>query len=169
MKIDKSLMKDEKGRYLTQGLFFELTQKPESAIFTLDGQDKGCENNRAVRPLLSLKRLYLEAEDPHEYDFATTYLYDWTHWQKLLANKVIRRHIDMWRDELEIKIRSAGFQKILDKMEEGDIQATKYVADKGWDKRAGRPSKYERDRADKINEKVGDEFEADLIRLEHFK
>lgn len=165
MSIDKKLMKDEKGRYLTQGLFFELTANPQKAIFTLDGVDKSCDNNRAVRPLLSLKRLYLEMEDPHEYEFATTYLFDWTHWQKLLANKVIRRHIDLWREELEIKIRSQGFQKLLDKTEEGDFQAIKYLADKGWDKRAGRPSNAERQREERILDRIDDSFEADLVRL----
>ena len=61
MSIDKSLMKDEKGRYLTQSLFLELCNNPELAVYTLDGEDKSCENNRAVRPLISLKKRFLEA------------------------------------------------------------------------------------------------------------
>lgn len=165
MKIDKSLFKDAKGRYMTQGLFFEFAHNKENACFTIDGQDKSCENNQAVRPLISLKRLYLEMEDPHEYEFASTYLYDWEHWMRICDNKVLGRHIDKWREELEIKIRSAGFQKILDKMEEGDIQATKYVADRGWDKRVGRPSKAEKQREDNIQQRIEDEFSSDVVRL----
>lgn len=166
--IDKSLLKDSKGRYITQGLFFEFAQNPENAIYTLDGEDKSCKNNRAVRDLISLKRRYLEAEDPMEYNFACEWLYDWEHWQRILANKVLRRHIDKWREELEIKIRSNGFQQMLDKAEEGDIQAVKYISNKGWDQRAGRPSKSDQQREQRILDRIEEEYTGDVVRMKEY-
>lgn len=166
MSIDKSLLKDDKGRYLTQGLFFEFAQNPANAVYTLDGEDKDNKNNRAIRPLISLKKRFLQMEDPFEYEFATTWLYDWEHWQRINANKVLRRHIDKWREELEIKIRSTGFQQILEKAAvDGDIQAIKYIANRGWDQKAGRPSKVDKERESRIQEHIEEEFRGDLIRL----
>lgn len=169
MSVDKTLFKDAKGRYITQGLFFEFAQNPEYSVYTLDGEDKDNKGTRAVRPLISLKKRYLQMEDPFEYEFATTWLYDWDHWQRICANKVLRRHIDKWREELEIKIRAGGFQQILEKAVEGDIQAIKYVSDRGWDKRVGRPSKEAQIKEQRVQERIEDEFEADIVRLEGFK
>lgn len=166
MSIDKNLLKDEKGRYLTQGLFFEVAQNPSNAVFTLDGEDKNNENNRAVRPLISLKKRFLEMEDPFEYEFATTWLVDWEHWQRILANKLLFRHINKWREELEIKIRSAGFQQMLDKAStDNDIQAIKYIANRGWDIRSGRPNKSEQEKEARFQNHLEDEFKGDIIRL----
>lgn len=161
MKIDKSKFKDEGGRYLTQSLFLELGYDTSKAVFTFDGQDKEYKGNTYI----SLKKLYLDAEDPHEYLFATTNLFDWEHWQRMCNNKELRKHISQWREELEIKLKSIGMQEILRATEDGNFQACKYVADKGWDKKVGRPSKAEQQKKAKIEEKLLDEFADDLKRV----
>lgn len=138
---DKSRYKDEKGRYIVQGLFLEDRYNTDLAVFTLDGEDKTYKG--VVYP--SLKRLYLECADPKEYSFATQYLYDWDHWQRLCRNAILSRHIEKWREELELSLVSEGVNALINlALNENSYQAAKYLAERGWDKRGrGRPSKEE--------------------------
>ena len=55
-KPDKTKFKDEKGRYIVQGLFLEDRYNTELSVFTFDGEDKNYKGK--IYP--SLKRLYLE-------------------------------------------------------------------------------------------------------------
>ena len=132
------MFKNENGRYLTKGLFFELTlpETRKHAIFTLKEEDH--EVDGVV--YRSLKRLYLQYDDPTEYEFAVNELGGWKHWQELCSQSDIAEHIEEWRDEQEIRLRSRGIRDLMS--QEGSFQAAKYLADKGWvDKKAGRPSK----------------------------
>jgi len=138
---DKSRFKDEKGRYIVQGLFLEDRYNTDLAVYTLDGADKDYKG--VIYP--SLKRLYLEQCDPKEYLFASKYLFDWDHWQRMCNNAIVGRHIEKWREELELSLVSEGVSALIDlALNEKSYQAAKYLADRGWDKRArGRPSKEE--------------------------
>lgn len=140
-KPDKSKFKDEKGRYIVQGLFLEDRYNTELSVFTFDGEDKDYKGK--VYP--SLKRLYLEHGDPKEYSFARKYLYDWDHWQRLCRNKLIAEHIKKWREELELSLVSEGVATLIDlAINDKSYQAAKYLADRGWDKsERGRPSNEE--------------------------
>lgn len=165
MEIDKSKFKDSGGRPITQSLFLEIGYS-DSAFYTL--KDEDCEYKGKTLP--SLKRLYLEHEDPVEYDFASTYLLGWSHWQRLCNNKQLRKHIDEWRDELELKLRSAGVKALIEAAldEDGGFQAQKYLADKGWDKAgAGRPKKDTSASDRKQEELLQEDFNADIIRLKN--
>ena len=163
MKIDKSKFKDDGGRPITQSLFLEIGYN-ENAYYTLKDEDHDYKGK--VYP--SLKRLYLEHEDVTEYDFATTYLLGWSHWQRLCGNKQVRKHIDEWRFELELKLRAAGIRAIIESAldEDGGFQAQKYLADRGWAKAgAGRPKKDTSDYDKRQEELLADDFSADIIRL----
>lgn len=154
-------MQDSMGRPLTQSLFLEIGYS-EQAVFTLKEQDH--EHNGKSYP--SLKRLYLECGDPTEYEFATTYLLGWRHWQRLCENKVIAKHVSEWRDELEIKLRSQGVKEVMKSAVAGNYQAAKFLADRGWINRgAGRPSKDEVEHERKVQAQITDEFSADVVRL----
>lgn len=139
MKIDKSKFKDEKGRYIVQGLFLEDRYNTDLSYYTFDGEDKEYKG----RTYLSLKRLYLEMGDPTEYKFANEYLYDWDHWQRLCRNSIVSKHIDKWREELTLALMADGLETIIDMAASGNsYQAAKFLADRGWDKQErGRPSK----------------------------
>lgn len=141
MNIDKSKYKDEHGRYIVQGLFLEDRYNPDMSVFTFDGEDKVYKG----KTFPSLKRLYLEHGDPKEYSFARKYLYDWGHWQRLCKNAVVKKHIEGWREELELSLVSEGVAALIDlALNEKSYQAAKYLADRGWDKgERGRPSKEE--------------------------
>lgn len=138
-KIDKSKFKDEKGRYIVQGLFLEDRYNTDLAIFTYDGEDKLYKG----KTYPSLKKLYLEHGDPKEYSFARKYLFDWGHWQRLCKNAIVKRHIEEWRNELELSLVSEGVSALIDlALNEKSYQAAKYLADRGWEKeKVGRPSK----------------------------
>ena len=160
--MDKNqTMLDSMGKFRTQSLFLELGYGTE-AIFTLKDQDHTHEG----KEYLSLKRLYLEFEDPTEYEFATTVLLGWKHWQRMCENKLIRKHIDDWREELEVKLRSRAILDAIKEARKGHFQAAKWVADRGWSTRgAGRPSKAEIEKQTRINERVEDEYKSDVVRL----
>lgn len=157
----KEKMIDVGGRPFTQSLFLEVGYS-EFAVYTLKEDDH--EYNGKLYP--SLKRLYMEIADPTEYEFANLCLLNWKHWQRICENKVLRKYIDEWREELEVKLRSRGVKAAMSEAITGNFQAAKWVADRGWDTRkAGRPTKAEIEREKRIQAGIADEYEADVIRL----
>jgi len=161
--VDKSKLRDSRGRPLTQSLFLEVGYNTEFAVYTLKDDDHEYEGK--VYP--SLKKLYLAHEDPTEYDFACTYLLGWQHWQRIVRNRVFSKTIEEWREELELKVRSQAVREILvQSASDKGFQAAKWIADKGWDKRsAGRPSNADIERETKIQYKIHEEYNADVVRL----
>lgn len=160
---NKEQMVDSMGKSITQSLFLEINYT-EMSVYTL--KDSHYEYNGKIYP--SLKQLYLEMEDPTEYEFANTYLLGWKHWQRLCDNKAIRKHIDEWREELEWKLRAKGIKQIIKAAGSplGGLQAAKWLADRGWSTRAaGRPSKADIEREKEFAARTQDEFSADIVRL----
>ena len=167
MKINKEQMIDDKGAALTQGLFLETSYgNTENVVYTLKPRD----HMYRGRLLPSIKRLYLEMEDPTEYFFAYEYFLDWDHWQRIKRNKVIASHMKGWKEELEVKARATGVKTMFDLALDGEkpnFQAAKFLADGGWNKRvAGRPSKEMVQRETRIQAKIMDEFSEDLARIQ---
>ena len=161
--IDRNLMIDSMGRQLTQSLFLELEYNYDTALFTL----KDFNYTTKGKTYISLKQLYLQAEDLLEYGFATQHLLGWSHWQRLYANKRLTTYIDDWREELELKIRSQAVRDIISgSAEEKGFQAQKWLADKGWGKRnVGRPSKDTKAKDKRMEDKLNGEFSEDVLRM----
>lgn len=115
-----------------------------AALYTLAADDI----TEGDKTYISLRKQYLLLEDPTEYEIATRYFESWTHWKKVRESSKIKPHIDEWREELEVKLRSKGVKGIYTKMEDGDYQASKWLAEKGWvtktPRKAGAPSKEEK-------------------------
>lgn len=153
---------DDRGRYKTLSLFLEIAYNKD-AIFTLKEYDHEYEG----KTYYSLKKLFLEECDPTEYRFATKYLAGWEHWQRMTNNKVLAVHIDKWRAELELKLRSEGIEWILKSArKKQNWLAAKFLAEKGWEIRnAGRPSKEEVEKNIAIEAKIQSEFDDDIARL----
>lgn len=161
--IEKSKLQDSMGRPLTQSLFLE-TNYSEYAVYTL--KDDDYEYKGKFYP--SLKKLFLQEEDPTEYAFATKHLLGWQHWKRLCDNKALLKHIEEWREELELKLRCQAVRDMqnLCASENGNYSAAKFLADRGWEKRAaGRPSKAEKERHLRVEDRINEEFSADIIRL----
>lgn len=161
--IDKSKFLDTAGRPLTQSIFLEIGYT-EYAVYTLKEFDYMYKGQHYP----SLKKLFLQEEDPTEYDFATKHLLGWNHWKRLCENKQIARHVTEWREELELKIRSNAIREMqaLCGSENGNYSAAKFLADRGWDKRAaGRPGKNELEKEARIADHIANEFADDIVRL----
>lgn len=157
----KDKMVDSMNRPITQSLFLEIGYT-DTALYTL--KDDDFEYNG--RQLPSIKKLYMDIADPTEYEFATTCLLGWQHWQRICENKALRKHIDEWRDELEVMLRSRGVKAAIAQATSGSYQAAKWLADRGWDTRgAGRPTKADVDREVKIQAAMKNEYSDDVVRL----
>lgn len=166
MKIDKEAMIDDKGAARTQSLFLETSYAdPEYAQYTLKPRDHVYKG----KTLPSIKRLFLEMEDPTEYMFAQKYFLDWDHWQQIKKNKLIAQHMKGWQEELEIRCRALGVRSMFDLALDGEkpnYQAAQFLAKGGWsDRPAGRPSKEAVERETKIQARIKEEFGDDLMRL----
>lgn len=152
---------DSMNKPLTQALFLERGYS-EYALYTLKDVDH--EYKGHVYP--SIKKLYLEIADPTEYRFVEACFLNWRHWLRLCENVLIREHIDEWRSELEIKLRSEAVRQAIDHAKNGTFQAARWLADRGWtNPGAGRPSKSDIEREKQIKAKISEEFENDNIRL----
>lgn len=117
---------------------------PEAAVYTLKEYDYTWNG----KTYLSLKRLYLEACDPTEYNFANKYLCDWRHWETICALEWFKPHVEEWRKELQLKLRAAALAGMIEDANGTGREAQaarKYLLDGGWEKRnvqtKGRPSK----------------------------
>lgn len=87
----------------------------------------------------------------------------------MCENAIIRRHIDEWRIELELKLRAQGIRMMLDQAEDNQ-QAAKWLAEGAWAKRgAGRPKKEELARERSVQEALEEEFGADVLRMQDYK
>lgn len=164
--MDKLKLKDKMGRPLTQSLFLENGYKTQFAVYTLKEEDYEYEGK--LYP--SIHRLYIECADPTEYEFANKYFLGWSHWLRIVENNLMKKHIRAWREELEVKLRYEGVKMVHELAKAGHAQSARWLADRGWDKRAaGRPSNEEVEREKKIAAGIEDEFTADIIRLKEAK
>lgn len=160
--MERAKLQDIMGKPLTQSLFLEIGYNTEFALYTFKDEDH--EYKGKIYP--SLKKLYLEMEDPTEYEFARTYLLGWQHWKRLCDNKLIRKQIDEWREELELQLRSKGIKATIEAAKAGNFHASKWLADRGWEQRgAGRPSKDEIEKEKKFQARTSEEYSGDVVRL----
>lgn len=163
MDSDKKKFISHGGIPYTQALFLELGYDVEAAVYTLKEYDYTY--NGKVYP--SIKRLYLEMEDTTEYLFASQYFLSYNHWLRMCENKAIRKHIDEWRTELELKLRATALKAIVDmSADDKGFQAAKYIAEASWKKNSvGRPKKDTSEMDAKIEEHLHNEFAEDALRL----
>jgi hypothetical protein len=161
--IEKDKLRDVRGRPLTQSLFLEFGYNTDYAVYTL--REEVYEYKGKL--YISLKKLYLEHEDPTEYDFAATHLLNWNQWKRICKNKLFMPYHLEWQEELELKLRSQAVMNIQE-LATGDkgFQAAKWLANKGWDVRgAGRPTNEEVEKRNNIKDKMDAQYEDDIQRL----
>lgn len=118
-----SKWKTDQGVYYTKSLFFEqiTTEDKPHVQYTLKQEDHN--------GLPSLRRLYLEEMDPTEYRFANKYLGGWDHFTKLKESEWFMNHLLVWREELEIKLKSIAYERIMNEAE-NDLSKNKLLANK---------------------------------------
>jgi len=148
---------DARGRYRTKSLFEEtiLQQQRDAGIVPMYTFE-------------SLRRLYMETNDPTEYKFAQAFVGSWRHFEYMCSLKWFKEIIEELRMELEISLKSQAITSmILVSNTEGakGITASKWLADKGWEKKRGRPSREEIQRERKIHASVSADVEEDAKRM----
>jgi hypothetical protein len=164
-----NVWKDEKGRWLTLSLFYELAAYNDKsrAIYTKYEVDV----ERDGKIYKSLKDIYVNYDHipGNEYDFANQYFGGWDHWKALQSSaQAVKDLIQSWRDELEVRIKSESVKGIIASSKGSDntaFQAQKWLSDKGWIPQKGRPKKADIQREAKIAAQVEKEIEADIARI----
>lgn len=156
--------KDKQGRYLTKGLFREMNEtKGIKAIYTLSDEPK--------EGFISAREVYLNANDPSEYQVALDMVGSWEHWKRLCECDWFMEHVIKWREELELKLRSSALKAIVNQsVKDGKeaVSAAKYIVEGGWKgvgNKRGRPSKEEVKREARIQAELSSELEDTMRRL----
>jgi len=155
---------DSVGRYRTKSLFVEMILKEQ-----LD---------HGIKPMYTLKGrpgykdmhdIYLECDDPTEYTFAIRCFGTWKHFQYIASHCAwFEKYLVEWREEQEIRMRSSALRTIVEVASTADpknVTAAKYIADKGYDKKRGRPSKVEVQREKRIQAGIHEDVSSDAKRL----
>lgn len=159
--------KDSQGRYITKGLFFETITFDHKKIFTPPFTLKSYDHEYEGVKYASMKLLYMSFDDPTEYQFAIQVLGSWEHWKKLCDTTWFAPVVAEWRDEMEIKLRSQGVQAMAILAVSGKESAAKWLAEGGFKekRKAGRPTKEEKEGELKKQTRIRDDLKADMERL----
>lgn len=152
--------------WITSGLFWETAAgMKEYAIYTLKEYDYDW-NGKTYK---SLRKCYLECNDPTEYVFANEYFGGWEHWQRIQKSKKydLVTAIESWRKELAVKLMSTGVKQMIEhSFGEKGMQASKWLTQQGW--LPDPPSKRTKDQKKKeaeLIERTKSEVEDDLARI----
>lgn len=139
----------DNGALRTWSLFYENTygRKEDQSIYSLNDNDV---TSPSGKHFPSLYRLYMEAEDPTEYQFAIDNLHSFQHWELICSRPWFKPYLIRWRRELDLKIKSRVLKIIneeaQDKSSKNRYSAAKILLDKTWDttkNAVGRPPKQE--------------------------
>lgn len=160
MKTSDNKFRDKMGRWHTQALFVECHQyvKGMKPMYTLN-EYKGYP---------SIKKAFLDYEDPTGYKVATEWLGGYDHWKKLCSLKWFREHLEQWEEELEVKMKCKAISK-MNELAAGDNavakDASKFLVNKEWEGKRGRPTKAEIEKNTKVNTRVSNVLESDFKLL----
>ena len=139
---EQSRFKNQMGVRYLQGLFYETVNADKSTVlYTLKDADH--------MGFPSLYRLYIEAEDPTEYKFATAHLDGWDHWDILSSCSWMQPYVTRWRRELDIRLRSRALAEIqavaAAREHNSHFTANKYLLEATWkpagERKVGRTTK----------------------------
>ena len=128
MPVSTSPFRDTRNRYLTKSLFVETRTDVCDPIFTL-------ESKVDYDGLVSVYRLYMEADDPTEYVVAKRMLGDVQHWRALCEREFFIPYLEQWRDELQAKIKAESVEairRVANATSNGTVPAAKWVAEQDF-------------------------------------
>jgi len=130
-----SQLKTDNGIIRTKSLFYELSYvDPEFALFTLKEEDMVMPNGR---PIVALSKLYLAfaTMDPTEYQFAISVFGSWEVWEKMQLTAPLKKPIEKWRREAEVKRKSLAFESVIKEIQEdgrSSFTAAKFLINEEW-------------------------------------
>jgi len=85
-----------------------------------------------------------------------------------LNSPVLRKHIEEWREELELKLMSKGLRAVIGQATDGEkasFQAAKFLVDKGWIQADNR-TKRNKEKKDTQHERLKEDFQSDFERMQ---
>ena len=97
-------------------------------------------------------KIFIQMEDPTEYKPAMKLVGSWVEWNRLKRDwPRFKVYVDEWKEELAIKITSDSIGRLMEVAKSGNYNSNKWLAEETYSKRkqAGRPSRYEKERAAK--------------------
>lgn len=160
MDIDKSTFVNSNGEHMTSGLFWETALNDRTmACYTFKEYDM----EKNGKTIYSIYSRYMDEADVTEYEFAKKYFVNWFQWEQICKSPLCQPYIERMREELSVKLRSQAIRNIitLSKDEKG-FQAAKYIVEKKWELKRGRPSKAEKKKVMKEETRFADEIDKDL-------
>lgn len=155
------ILKDDISRYRTQSLFYENRLDRYPFIFTLKDYDLVIPE--LDTPVKSLKRVYMELNDPTEYQIAVNVFGGLEHWTNLTSVAWLSPLIEQWRDELEVKVRSEALLQ-LRLQSDKSTSAAQFLSKAAWKDRRGRPTKAEKEAIAKREAHIIDEVDELYLR-----
>lgn len=154
-----SSVRDTLGRIRTISLFRETC--PKDMI----------EEYPPLYSLAELRILYMSYDHipGYEYEFAMDVFGDWEVWARLTDESQLRKkHFQVWREEKEIQLRAAAMREVINHSRGSSpsgLQAAKYLTERGYESKRGRPNKLEVEREKRVQAGVRSDIEKDLDRL----
>jgi len=158
--------KDVLDRYRTLSIFYEYHNPEYEYYYSIGNKDINVEGKN-IPSLYKLYMSYVHVPG-QEYDFAVEHLGGWKHWKKLCDNANLRKIIAEWHNEMEVKIRASAIKNMLSLSTENNAagaNAAKWLAEKGYELKRGRPSKAEREGYLKKEEQINSAIDEDLERV----
>lgn len=156
------------NRFLTRGLFYEITNDEAYAVFTMQDEDRTVGKKKYI----SLKKIYMSYSHipGFEYEFALDVFNSWDHWCKLTedSSERLRTMFQDWRDELEVRNKAQALKSLIEVSMVSDpkgVAAAKYLAESGYISKRGRPSKDEVTRERKQQAAIKETLSEDMARL----
>lgn len=150
-----------------KALFFEETGADKSTVvYTLKDVDH--------EGFPSLYRLYMELDDPTEWEVANQLMDGWEHWENLCTCTWFKPIVERWRKEVELRMKSKALHRIRSEAKTASKEAfaaNKYILEKGWEPKEssksgrGRPTKDEIKRAADDLAKASNQLSDDYLRL----
>lgn len=176
------------GKYVLKGLFYEylgtgqgcytavnddLGRRPMFTLKVFDydiPQTSQFYNPNGLNRVKSLHQLYLEHEDPSEYNFAVSVFGNYEHWKALTKQAFFKKYLKEMRDVLEVKMDAKTIRAAKEIMESGvgpvALQAAKWLNQRikeNTTPKRGRPSSDEVEgelkRQARDKEDLGDDLE----------
>lgn len=156
-----SLYTDSLGRFHTKALFVETISKELLAkgikpVYTLKGDPA----------YIDLHEMFMQSNDPTGYTTAIAAFDSWEHLKHLKTLQWFGPLWEQWEEELEIKMRSEALRNIVEQSKDlKGTTAAKYIAEKGWEKKRGRPSNDEIARERRAQAAMREELADDAGRI----
>lgn len=111
------------------------------------------------------KEVYMKHSDVTEYGPAMELLGEWEHWILVREHPIMKKIIDEWQLEVEVKLRSEAVKQMMKhaKGQQG-AAAAKWIAEGGYKPKEAR-TKLNKRQEDSIRSAVDKQVSADVVRL----